>query len=139
MTAALFLAAIAEKLRLLFPERQVFVDAIPADAVGHFLVRCIKQSHAKKLDRRRERAYQFEILFYPPEPDSMTFYDWAETLYREMEDLVVEGQVFHLKNCSASDGGDGVLHFLCEAAFTFLLPPQAEEKMEQLSQNNEVK
>lgn len=134
-----FIQAIVEKLNGLFPGTLVYVDRIPEGATGNCLVRCIKQSHTKKLDRRRERSYQFEILYYQTEEDSLAYYDWAERLYREMEMLRVEEHIFHMKNLHAENSGDKVLHFLFDVSFSGLLAPRQEEPMEALRQQNEVK
>lgn len=129
-----FIQAMVQILTELFPGQMVYVEQIPAGAENCLLVRCIKQSHQKRLDRRRVRAYQFEILSYPRSGGSMDFYEWTTKLYTRLERLTVCGQVFHMGNLRAESGDDGVLHFLLDTEFTFLLEAEPGDPMERLDQ-----
>lgn len=69
MTANDLLTAIAMKLGALYPDRLVYHRKIDAKADGNHYVRCIDQSHAKRLGRRRYRSYSFEILYFQRKND----------------------------------------------------------------------
>lgn len=108
MTVNEIMSALALRLGELFPERAVYYTQIPREADGNHYIRCTDQSHTKKLGRRRERAYSFEVLYFCREGDALVFGDWAETLYSELETLTVNGQVVHITGARRSRGRYGV-------------------------------
>lgn len=89
MTLNNFLESIAMKLVGLWSDRHVFVNEIPKEADGNFFVRVIDTSQEKKLDRRRRRTVQFEVLYFLASKDNMKFNEWAETMFDEFESLSV--------------------------------------------------
>ena len=89
MTLNDFLEAVAEKLVGLWSDRHVFVNEIPKDSDGNFFVGMIEASQEKKLDRRRRRTVQFEVLYFLASKDNMKFNEWAETMFDEFESLSV--------------------------------------------------
>lgn len=132
MTVNEILSALAHKLGELFPERAVYYTQIPREADGNHYIRCIDQSHTKKLGRRRERAYSFEVLYFCQKGDALVFNDWAETLYSELEMLTVGGQLVHITGAHAEPGDDGVFHFVFDITVSGLLDPPAGEPMAEL-------
>ena len=70
MTLNNFLEAVAEKLVGLWPDRHVFVNEIPKDSDGNFFVGIIEATQEKKLDRRRRRHVQIEVLYFLASKDS---------------------------------------------------------------------
>lgn len=132
MTVNEIMSALAHKLGELFPDRAVYYTQIPRDADGNHYIRCIDQSHTKKLGRRRERTYSFEILYFCKEKDALVFNDWAETMYWGFESLMVNGQLVHLTGAHAEPGDDGVFHFVFDITVSGLLDPPAGEPMAEL-------
>lgn len=72
MTLNKFLEAVAEKLVGLWPDRHVFVNEIPKDSDGNFFVGIIEATQEKKLDRRRRRHVQIEVLYFLASKDTAT-------------------------------------------------------------------
>ena len=73
MTVNKILEAIASKLSEIWPDRNVFVDKIPKGADGNFFVGVIETNQEKKLDRRRTRSCQIEVLYFLKSDDNMAF------------------------------------------------------------------
>ena len=132
MTVNEIMGALAHKLGELFPDRAVYYTQIPRDADGNHYIRCIDQSHTKKLGRRRERAYSFEVLYFCKERDALVFHDWAEVLYSELEMLTVGGRLVHTTGAHAEPGDDMVFHFVFDITVSGLLDPPAGEPMADL-------
>ena len=132
MTVNEILSALAHKLGELFTERAVYYTQIPREADGNHYIRCIDQSCTKKLSRRRERAYSFEVLYFCQKGDALVFNDWAEVLYSELETLTVGGQLVHITGAHAEPGDDGVFHFVFDITVSGLLDPPAGEPMAEL-------
>ena len=139
MTVNEIMIALARKLGELFPDRAVYYTQIPREADGSHYIRCISQSHTRKLGRRRERAYSFEILCFCKERDALMFNDWAETLYGELETLTVNGQLAHILGAHAQPGEDMVFHFVFDIALLGLTVPPEGQAMEGLETKEELK
>ena len=89
MTLNNFLEAVAEKLVGLWPDRHVFVNEIPKDSDGNFFVGIIEATQEKKLDRRRQRHVQIEVLYFLASKDNLDFNEWSEKMLDEFESLTV--------------------------------------------------
>lgn len=138
MTVNDFMEAIAAKLKELFPDRLAYYKKIKTLADGQHFVRCIDQSHAKRLDRQRYRSYSFEVLYFRKDDDALEFNAWVETMYAGFESLTVNGRLFHLVNAHAEPGEDMVFHFIFDVSFFALTDPVSGEKMEHVGITTEV-
>lgn len=140
-----FLEAVTEKLVGLWPDRHVFVNEIPKGSDGNFFVGMIEASQEKKLDRRRKRTIQFEVLYFLKTKDNLVFNDWAETMFDEFETLSVyekEGvrRTIRLTNISARrDDDNKAFQFLFDADFYFVITPEVIPTMYYLDQNNTIR
>lgn len=153
MTLNDFLKAVAEKLVGLWSDRHVFVNEIPKDSDGNFFVGMIEASQEKKLDRRRRRTVQFEVLYFLASKDNMKFNEWAETMFDEFESLSVHEKtefvngvekdvrrVIRLTNVSArKDDDQRVFQFLFDTDFYFVITPEVIPTMYYLDQNNTIR
>lgn len=153
MTLNDFLEAVAEKLVGLWSDRHVFVNEIPKDSDGNFFVGMIEASQERKLDRRRRRTVQFEVLYFLASKDNLEFNAWAETMFDEFESLsvyekteVVDGveydvrRTIRLTNVSArKDDDQRVFQFLFDADFYFVITPEVIPTMYYLDQNNTIR
>ncbi len=153
MTLNNFLESIAMKLVGLWSDRHVFVNEIPKEADGNFFVRVIDTSQEKKLDRRRRRTVQFEVLYFLASKDNLEFNAWAETMFDEFESLSVHEKTefvngvekdvrrtIRLTNISArKDDDQRVFQFLFDADFYFVITPEVIPTMYYLDQNNTIR
>ena len=144
MTVNKILEAIASKLTAIWPDRNVFVDKIPKGADGNFFVGVIETSQEKKLDRRRTRSCQIEVLYFLKSDDNMAFNDWADTMYDNFETLDVEEGAnktrrLYLTGQTARKDESGVFQFLFDVNINFVMAPEAIEFMENLTQKEELK
>lgn len=153
MTLNDFLEAVAEKLVGLWSDRHVFVNEIPKDSDGNFFVGMIEASQERKLDRRRRRTVQFEVLYFLASKDNLEFNAWAETMFDEFETLsvhekteVVNGvekdvrRTIRLTNISArKDDDQRAFQFLFDADFYFVITPEVIPTMYYLDQNNTIR
>lgn len=153
MTLNNFLESIAVKLVGLWPDRHVFANEIPKNADGNFFVRVVDTSQERKLDRRRRRTVQFEVLYFLASKDNLEFNAWAETMFDEFESLSVHEKTefvngvetdvrrtIRLKNISArKDDDQRVFQFLFDADFYFVITPEVIPTMYYLDQNNTIR
>jgi len=153
MTLNRFLEAVAMKLVGLWPDRHVFVNEIPKDADGSFFVGVIEATQERKLDRRRKRHVQIEVLCFLASKDNLEFNDWAESMIDNFEALSVyeksvieadtETEVFRtvrLTNISTRKDNDSrVFQFLFDADFYFVITGESIPTMYYLDQNNTIR
>lgn len=145
MTLNNFLAAIAKKLREIWPDRNVYVNEIPNSADGQFYVGIIESEQSAHLNKRRKRSIQFEILYFLSEQDNTAFYDWVETMYDSFETLDVQEtdektRTVHLTNQSArADSNTRVYQFTFDADFYYVQAETAGDPMETLTQTEGLK
>lgn len=153
MTLNNFLESIAVKLVGLWPDRHVFANEIPKNADGNFFVRVVDTSQERKLDRRRRRTVQFEVLYFLASKDNLEFNAWAETMFDEFESLSVHEKtefvngvekdvrrVIRLTNVSArKDDDQRVFQFLFDADFHFVISPEAIPTMYYLDQKQTIR
>ncbi len=145
MTINNFLAAIAGKLKELWPNRNVYVNQIPQHADGNFFVGVSDIEQDRHLDRRRKRHLQFEILYFLQSHDNMEFHAWLEAMLDNFEKLIVaesDGKTrgVYLTNLEARQNDD--LHayqFVFDADFYFLLALEDGEEMDYLTAKEEIK
>ena len=140
MTLNKFLEAVAEKLVGLWPDRHVFVNEIPKDSDGNFFVGIIEATQEKKLDRRRRRHVQIEVLYFLASKDNLDFNEWSEKMLDEFESLTVaetesRSRLVRLTNVTASR----VYQFLFDADFYFVITPEAIPTMYYLGQDNTIR
>ena len=148
-----FIEAVAAKLIAVWPDRHVYVNQIPKDADGNFFVGIIEATQEKKLDRRRRRNQQFEVLYMLSSDDSLLFNEWAETMFDEFETISVKEMTvdkygrpvetirgIRLTNQTARhDDEQHVYQFLFDADFYFVIREEPALRMYYLFQNNEIK
>ena len=145
MTLNNFLEAVAEKLVGLWPDRHVFVNEIPKDSDGNFFVRIIEATQEKKLDRRRRRHVQIEVLYFLASKDNLDFNEWSEKMLDEFESLTVvetesRSRLVRLTNVTARKDDDSrVYQFLFDADFYFVITPEVIPTMYYLDQDNTIR
>jgi len=132
-----FLRAIRQKLKALYPEKEVFTGEIPRQADGNFYLRLLESGQEKGLGRRRKRSLKFELLYYATERDTVAFQQWAERMYEAFERLTVEGagqvRSIALKNQKARDNENtAMFQFLFDAEFDLLFAAEPLPLMEGL-------
>ena len=145
MTLNNFLEAVAAKLTDIWPDRKVYTDEIPKDSDGQFYVGIIESGQESRLDRRRKRTIQFEVLYFLKTKDRMAFQGWAEEMYDHFERLTVQEdsgktRTIRLTGQKARpDENARVFQFLFDADFFFVLTPPESPFMEDLEQTEEMR
>lgn len=134
-----FVDAIAQKLRDLWPDRNVYVDEIPQGTDGNFYVGVIESDQGKRLGLRRVRTYQFEVLYFLRTNENLEYYAWAETMFDQFEDLQVGAHFCHLTNQTAQKSIERVYQFLFNANLNFVYQEVSGNEMEVLDQKGDLK
>lgn len=145
MTLRNFVEAVAGRLAELWPDRRVYVDAIPSGADGSFFVGVVESGQERKLDRRVRREIQFQVLYFLNTRDNLAFLEWAEAMYDGFERLTVQEEggrtrTVRLTGRKAREGTDqGIYQFLFGADLSLLLAPEEGGDMGHLEHKEEIK
>ncbi len=144
MTIEDLIRAIAAKLTALWPGSQVFVDEIPRQADGNLFIGLIDSEQRRGLGLRRERLYQFEVLYFLRSRKNMDFWAWAESMYQHFDELTVDtgagARVVHLTGQAArSDDDNRVYQFMFNAEIMGVHLPEITDPMEELQYEEKVK
>lgn len=145
MTLNKLLEAVAVKLITLWPERHVYVNEIPKGSDGNFFVGIIETTQDKKLDHRRKRSIQIEVLYFLASKNNLDFNDWAETMLDEFESILVDEtdekkRSIRLTNITArKDDNERVFQFIFDADFYFVIKSETISSMYYLDQSNTIR
>lgn len=127
-----FINAIADKLKNLYPDYDVYVDEIKQEQElsNYFFIYVIDISQTNKLSTRCQRVYNFDIFYFQPENENINFFDWTEKMMIEFKCLEVGNDLYHVTN-TAFTKVDDVGHFTFTIKF-YTLEIEDKDKMEKL-------
>lgn len=143
MTLEQMVGAAAQRLRELWPEREVYVDRMPEDAGGNFFLGVIESDQSKGLGRCVRRSVRLRVCYFLQSADNMDYLAWAETMYDAFRVLEVsDGDAVHqirLINRKAGMDSDGRCYqFLFEVKSILWERGEAGDLMEEIQQKGEI-
>ncbi len=134
-----FVNAIADKLKTLYPDFDIYADEIKQEKnlSNYFFIQVVNEKQFKKLGKRCQRIYNFDISYFQPENENINFFDWTETMMKEFKLLKVENNLYHVTNMEFVKT-DEISHFLFEINF-YTIEIEQVDKMERLILKKEVR
>jgi len=123
---------IGRRLKTAFPESVMYVDDIPADAEGNFLLVITEITGGEGIIPRRKRSVSFDVVYFSKPRDALAFADWAELMEDTLRTLSGEGQLFHTSERSAVRT-DMQYHYMFTVSSDFLeyTPGETMETLEE--------
>jgi hypothetical protein len=142
-----FMESVAANILAVYPDKSVFVGEIPAENSGNIFVGLIETSQTHHLNRRYERHLSFEVLYFLASKDTVSFHEWAESMYDAFDTLTVadandpdKTYLVHTQDTEARPGNDNrVYQFLFDVDVYFLVEGEPIPTMYTLTQNNTIK
>lgn len=134
-----FVNAIADKLKELYPDYDVYADEIKQEQIlsNYFFIHVVDITKKQELGTRCQRVYNFDIFYFQPENENINFFNWTETMILEFKYLKVGEDLYHITNIEFTKDDD-VGHFTFEVKF-YTIEVEAKDIMEFLVLKNEVK
>lgn len=140
-----FVNAIADKLKKLYPDYDVYADEIKQEEqeelkktlTNYFFIYVIDITKNQELGTRCQRVYNFDIFYFQPENENINFFNWTETMMLEFKCLKVGDDLYHVTDIEFTKDDD-VGHFTFEIKF-YTIEIQPKDNMETLVLKNEVK
>lgn len=143
MTLEQMTQAAGQRLRELWPEREVYVNKMPTDADGNFFLEVTESDQGKGLDRCIHRSVSFRVCYFLQNEDNMDYLAWAETMYDTFRVLEVQNgdarsRVSLINRKAGMNNEQRCYQFLFEVKFTFWETEEAGELMERMEQRGEI-
>lgn len=134
-----FVNAIADKLKELYPDYDVYADEIKQEQIlsNYFFIHVVDITKKHELGTRCQRVYNFDIFYFQPENENINFFNWTETMMLEFKCLKVGDDLYHVTDIEFTKDDD-VGHFTFEIKF-YTIEIQPKDNMETLVLKNEVK
>lgn len=134
-----FVNAIADKLKALYPDFDVYADEIKQeqDLTNYFFVYVVNTKQQKKLGTRCLRTYSFDIFYLQAVNQNLNFFNWTETMMKEFKFLEVKNNLYHVTNMEFEKTNE-ISHFLFEIKF-YTVETRKVSKMEKLILKKKVK
>ncbi len=134
-----FVNAIADKLKTLYPDFDIYADEIKQEKnlSNYFFIQVVNEKQFKKLGKRCQRVYNFDISYFQPENENINFFDWTETMMKEFKLLKVGNNLYHVTDMEFVKT-DEISHFLFEINF-YTIEIEQVDKMERLILKKEVR
>lgn len=133
-----FVNAIADKLKELYPDYDVYTDEIKQEQIlsNYFFIQVIDITKNQELGTRCQRIYNFDIFYFQPENENINFFNWTETMMFEFKYLKVGDDLYRITDIEFTKD-DEVGHFTFEVKF-YTIEIEPKDNMETLVLKNEV-
>lgn len=133
-----FVNAIADKLKELYPDYDVYADEIKQEQIlsNYFFIQVIDITKNQELGTRCQRIYNFDIFYFQPENENINFFNWTETMMFEFKYLKVGDDLYRITDIEFTKD-DEVGHFTFEVKF-YTIEIEPKDNMETLVLKNEV-
>lgn len=123
---------IAKKIKKLYPEIKIEVDAVTSNAFGKIFVMVISSETKRGIGGLRQLNLTFDVSYFCKEKDNMEYNDWLKNMYSEFETIETEEAVYRTKNMRG-EKGEGIYHFIFDVTARYLIRSD-DAKMDVLKQ-----
>lgn len=139
MTLTDVLQATADRLKELWPERNVHVDEIPQQADGAFYVGLTVVDQTQGLGRWQRRTVGVQVLYLCEDGDTLSYLEWVETMLDKMRYLQGPDRPVGVRNRRAQrDEAGKCYQFLFDVNLTFAEAAPEGEPMEYLDMRGQT-
>lgn len=130
-------SGIAKKIKKLYPDVKVEVDAVTSKAFGKIFVMVIDSNQRNLLGNVRELNLTFDISYVCKESENPEYNDWLKTMYSAFEIIETEESSYRTKN-KRGEKAEGIYHFIFDVSARYMITDDTA-KMSSLKQKGETK
>ena len=123
---------IAKKIKKLYPDKKIEVDAVTSNAFGKIFVMVISSNTKCCIGGMRQLDLTFDVSYVCREKDNMEYNDWLKNMYSEFEIIETEEAIYRTKN-ARGEKGEGIYHFIFDVTARYLIKND-DVKMNSLKQ-----
>lgn len=102
---------IAKKIKKLYPDKKIEVDAVASNALGKIFVMVVSSNTKYCLGGMRQLDLTFDVSYVCKEKENMEYNDWLKNMYSEFEIIETDEISYRTKNMRG-EKGEGIYHFL---------------------------
>ncbi len=102
---------IAKKIKKLYPNKKIEVDAVASNALGKIFVMVISSNTKYCLGGMRQLDLTFDVSYVCKEKENMEYNDWLKNMYSEFEIIETDEASYRTKNMRG-EKSEGIYHFL---------------------------
>lgn len=123
---------IAKKIKKLYPDKKVEIDAVISNAFGKIFVMIISSETKRGIGGLRQLDLTFDVSYVCKEKDNMEYNDWLKNMYSEFEIIETDEAKYRTRNMRG-EKGEGIYHFIFDVAARYLIKSD-DVKMNTLKQ-----
>lgn len=128
---------IAKKLKKLYPDKKIEVDAVNSKAFGKFFVMVISSNQKNGLGGMRQAELTFDISYVCGESENMEYNDWLKNMYSEFENIETDESSYRTKD-RHGEKEEFIYHFIFDVSTRYRIIDDGA-KMSALKQNGGVR
>ena len=123
---------IAKKVKKLYPNKKIEVDAVSSNAFGKVFVMVTSSTTKFGLSGVRQLDLSFDVSYVCKESENLEYNDWLKSMYSEFEIIETDEVKYRTKNMRG-EKADGVYHFMFDVTARYKIVND-DFKMSNLSQ-----
>ncbi len=116
----IILKGIAKKIKKLYPDKKIEVDAAASKALGKIFVMVINSETKYGLGSMRQLNLTFDVSYVCEETENMNYNDWLKNMYSEFEIIETDSANYRTKN-SRGENSEGIYHFIFDVTARYLI------------------
>ncbi len=111
---------IAKKIKRLYPDKKIEVEAVTSNAFGKIFVMVISSSTKYGIGGMRRLDLTFDVSYVCGEKENMEYNDWLKNMYSEFETVETDEAVYRTQN-ARGEKSDGIYHFIFDLTARYLI------------------
>lgn len=120
MYTNIILKGIAKKIKKLYPDKKIEVDAVTSNAFGKIFVMVISSNTKYGIGGMRQLDLTFDVSYVCKEKENMEYNNWLKNMYSEFETIETDEAVYRTQN-TRGEKGDGIYHFIFDVTARYLI------------------
>lgn len=111
---------IAKKIKEIYPNTKIEVDAVTSNAFGKIFVMVISSNTKCGIGGMRQLDLTFDVSYICKEKDNTEYNDWLKNMYSKFEIIETEEAAYRTKNMRG-EKGEGIYHFIFDVTARYLI------------------
>ena len=111
---------IAKKIKKLYPDKKIEVDAVASKALGKIFVMVLNSETKRGIGGMRQLDLTFDVSYVCGETENMDYNDWLKNMYSEFEIIETDEAKYRTKNMRG-EKGEGIYHFIFDVTARYLV------------------
>lgn len=111
---------IAKKIKKLFPDKKIEVEAVASKALGKIFVMVLNSETKYGIGGMRHLRLTFDVSYVCKETENMSYNDWLKNMYSEFEIIETDEANYRTKNVRG-EKDEGVYHFIFDVTARYLV------------------